>query len=183
MGDVNEPTPVNLICGVLAGRTEWLDEARGDLEAAFGTIEMTSETWPFDFTDYYEAQMGESLLRRFYSFAELIDPGELADVKLKTNAMEADLAARLDGPERPVNLDPGYVCEGKLVLATTKDQAHRLYLGRGICAECTLGWRDGAFEPWNWTYPDYATEHYRQFFGQVRAGYMAKLTDRDEAAN
>ena len=78
-------------------------------------------------------------------------------------------------PERPVNLDPGYVSSGKLVLATTKDQPHRVYLGRGIYAECTLRWRRGGFEPWEWTYPDYASEGHREFFGRVRTAYRRKL--------
>ena len=89
--------------------------------------------------------------------------------------MEQRLAAKLtDGPARPVNLDMGYVDGGKLVLATTKDYAHRLYLGAGIYGEVTLRWRAGAFEPWEWTYPDYRSGHYREFFAQVRAACLAE---------
>ncbi len=183
MAEACGPDPVNLICGVLAGRPEWLGEARTALEGAFGPVDLASDTWSFDYTDYYELQMGPSLLRRFYSFRELIDPGELPGIKLRTNVLEDGLSRKLDGPERPVNLDPGYVCAGKLVLATTKDQAHRVYLGRGIYAECTLRWHDGGFETWEWTYRDYASEPYREFLAQVRDAYMQKLTGIGSAGN
>jgi hypothetical protein len=72
-------------------------------------------------------------------------------------------------------LDPGYVTLAKMVLATTKDFAHRLYLGDGIYAESTLRFRKKQFEPWEWTYPDYRTDEYREFFGRVRECYKDKL--------
>ncbi len=104
-------------------------------------------------------------------------------MKLETNRIEKELAAALapGAPPRPVNLDPGYVALSKVVLATTKDYAHRLYLGRGIYAECTLRWRHGGFEPCEWTYRDYASEQYRAFFGQVRALYADKLREAEGA--
>ena len=178
MGEALRPLPVNLICAMLSGRTEWLDAARERLEKVLGRTDLESDTWPFGFTDYYEREMGPGLLRRIYSFRELVAPDNLVAVKHTTNRLEKELAAELaEAPTRPVNLDPGYVASGKLVLATTKDQAHRLYLGGGIYAECTLLWRDGGFEPWEWTYPDYRTEEYRAFFVRVRELYRDKLSD------
>ncbi len=180
MGEPGEPEPVKLICGVLAARAQWLEAARERAEAAWGPVDLESEVWSFDFTDYYEAQMGGALLRVIYAFKGLVDPGELAQIKLQSNCIEAGLAAELpDAPVRPVNLDPGYVAPGKLVLATTKDFAHRVYLGRGIYAESTLRWRGGAFEPWPWTYPDYATPRYRDFFARVRACYKEQLSSSE----
>ena len=76
---------------------------------------------------------------------------------------------------RRVNLDPGYVDQAKLVLATTKDRQHRLYLGRGIYGEVTLRFTGGRFEPWEWTYPDYRTPEYRVFFETVRRRYRQQL--------
>ncbi|MHC5033551.1 MAG: DUF4416 family protein [Planctomycetota bacterium] len=178
MGEVGRPRPVNLICAVLAGREQWFDEARGRLERVLGPIDAESDTWPFDATDYYADEMGEGLLRRIYSFRELVSPDNLTAVKHTTNRLEKELARALpDAPERPVNLDPGYVSLSKLVLATTKNHAHRVWVGGGIYAESTLRWRDGAFEPWEWTYPDYRSEGYRTFFAQVRSLYKEKLGD------
>jgi len=168
--------PVNLICALLAVREEWLAAATAALEVEFGPTDLCSETWPWEFSGYYAPQMGAPLLRRLCSFRDLVEPDVLASVKLRTNEMEAELARSLaNAPARPVNLDPGYVAFTKMVLATTKDAPHRVYLGRGIYAECTLLWRRGEFRPWEWTYADYATEPYREFFARVRALYKGKL--------
>lgn len=175
MGEAVAPRPVNLICAMLAARSEWLDRARELLVGRFGPVDLAGETEPFDYTDYYEPQMGPGLLRRMLSFRDLIDPGETAAVKLETNRIEEELARTIaGGPPRPVNLDPGYVDAARLVLATTKDHTHRLYLRDGIYAEVTLRWHRGRFEPCEWTYPDYRTESYREFFRKVRELYRAK---------
>ncbi|MFO8008921.1 MAG: DUF4416 family protein [Candidatus Brocadiia bacterium] len=176
MGETRKPRAVNLICAVLAGRPEWLKVARDRLERSFGPIDLASDTWPFDQTDYYAAEMGEGLLRQVFSFAELVAADNLVAVKHTTNRLEKELARSLEAePERPVNLDPGYIGLSKLVLATTKDYTHRIYLGGGIYAEVTLRWRDGAFEPYEWTYPDYRQERQREFLTRVRRAYREKL--------
>jgi hypothetical protein len=179
MGEAKHASPVKLICAALAGRDEWLDRARELLEREFGPVDMESEIWPFEATDYYEKEMGPGLLRRVFSFKEMIDPENIVQAKHATNRMERRVGAKLsDSPERPVNLDVGYVSPGKLVLATTKDYSHRVYLRAGIYAEATLGWRHGAFEPWEWTYPDYRAEGYREFFANVRAACIAQLHEK-----
>jgi hypothetical protein len=163
---------------VLAAREPWLAAARERLEKAFGPVDLQSDVWPFDFTRYYAEEMGHPLLRRIYSFQELIRPENLVAAKHTTNRLEKELARRLeDAPARPVNLDPGYVILSKVVLATTKDHAHRLYVGSGIYAEVTLNWQGGDFEPRDWTYPDYCTEHYREFLRDVRRTYQEKLNE------
>ena len=94
--------------------------------------------------------------------------GRLADIKRQTNAWEAEYAALGLHPEpRPLNLDPGYITLAKLVLASTKDHAHRIYLGDGIYAEVTLAYRDRRWQPLEWTYPDYRRDDYQQFFTDV----------------
>ena len=82
------------------------------------------------------------------------------------------------GQRRRVNLDPGYVSLSKMVLATTKDYSHRIYLGQGIYAEVTLHYRHGAFHPWEWTYPDYASQRYLDIFGHIRDIYVAQLRSK-----
>jgi hypothetical protein len=132
----------------------------------------------FDFTAYYESEMGANLLRKFIAFERPVSPADLAEIKLWTNGVEASFseaaASRRPPVRRPINLDPGYVTLSKLVLATTKDHAHRIYLDRGIYAEVTLRFLKGAFEPMPWTYPDYRTEAYRRFFEGVRAELLAR---------
>ena len=101
---------------------------------------------------YYEPTMGPGLRKQLWAFERHIDPAALPDIKHHTNDLELALAAESPRPEpRPINLDPGYLTLAKLVLATTKDQAHRLYLRDGIFAEVTLHFRDWGFQPWPWT--------------------------------
>ena len=71
------------------------------------------------------------------------------------------------GP-RHLNLDRGYLTPAKLVLASTKDHAHRIYLRDGIFAEVTLVYRQRKWQPLEWTYPDYRRDDYQAFFTQCR---------------
>lgn len=144
---------------------------------AFGETDLTSDVWPFDSTDYYEPEMGPDLKRWFVSFAELISQERLAEIKRLTIDLEARMAEDCLRPkdQRVVNLDPGFVGLSKMVLATTKDHAHRIYLQRGIYAEVTLKFVKGKWEPWPWTYPDYAGQAYHPFFLQVRQRLMEQL--------
>jgi hypothetical protein len=113
--------------------------------------------------------MGSDLKKRFWAIADPIDPGQLAAIKLTTNLWEAEYAgAGLHAEPRPLNLDPGYLTLAKLVLASTKDHAHRIYLGDGIYAEVTLAYRRGGWQAFDWTYPDYRREDYQAFFTHCR---------------
>jgi len=177
MGDIRPPSQVKLLVGMLAQRPEWLDAAERLLAVHFGSIDLASPLIPFDFTDYYTPEMGAPLLRKFVTHEPLISPGDIAAIKLKTNQLEADLARTLAAPvPRPVNLDPGYLDGSKLVLATTKDYVHRIYLRDGIYAEITLTYKKGAYAPTPWTYRDYATPSYLAFFAQARARYLSQRT-------
>ena len=176
MGTVNPPTQVNLIIGMLSNVTGLFEMAGNRLEKKFGPIELKSPTLPFNYTDYYEKEMGEDVKRQFLSFRKLIDPGALADIKLFTNKLEESCRDRsASGGYRPINLDPGYLASSKLVLAGTKDYSHRIYLKKGIYAEVTLMYTRGAFEPLPWTYPDYRSKEYLDFFTETRTLYMKKL--------
>jgi len=176
MGQVQSPKPVKLFVGMLAARAEWLDRAAERLAARYGEVDLVSGTLPFSFTRYYEHEMGANLLRRFVSFRELIAPDRLPTIKRQANDLEQELAASLGAAvPRPVNLDPGYLAAGKIVLATTKDYSHRLYLGEGIYGEATLHFLKGRWEPWPWTYPDYRSESYATFFLDLRRRYLEQL--------
>ena len=176
MGIVKRPSPVKLLVGLLAREEAWLAAAERRLTEAWGAVDLASDLIPFDFTDYYAPEMGAGLLRKFITHNDFIAPGGLAAIKVATNAMEAELAQELDADvARPVNLDPGYLDGSKLVLATTKDRSHRIYLGRGIYAEVTLTWRDGAWRPTPWTYRDYQSGSYLAFFTGARARYLEQV--------
>ena len=172
-----EPSPVKLIMGLIIADAAPVAEARQHLEASYGKIDLETARSPFVATRYYEREMGPQLSRMFWSFEPLIAPDALASIKRQTNRLERTFAW-WDGQRwrRRVNLDPGYVDLAKLVLATTKDRQHRLYLGQGIYGEVTLRFTGGRFVPWEWTYPDYRTPEYVAFFDAVRRRYRQQLT-------
>ncbi len=174
MGKALPHLPVKLIVGMIAREKEDFQLAQVRLSQHFGPVDFESQILPFDFTAYYTAEMGPNLKRKFISFLELIDPANLAEVKLFTNALEAELSE--EGTRR-INLDPGYISTGKLVLATTKDRQHRIYLGQGIYAEVTLRWKRRGFEAWEWTYPDYRTSEYLGILDQLHHTYMSNLRE------
>jgi hypothetical protein len=176
MGVIVEPGPVKLFVGMLASDPSRFAEAETLLVERYGPVDLSTHVMPFEYTDYYRAEMGPGLKREFLSFDRLIRPDEIIGVKRTTNGIEDDFARRLKGgPARPVNLDPGYLHLSKVVLATTKDTAHRIYLGQGIYAEVTLHFQRGKYEPWEWTYPDYRTSEYATFFLEVRERLREQL--------
>ncbi|HRX81541.1 MAG TPA: DUF4416 family protein [Pirellulaceae bacterium] len=169
MGAITEPRPVLLLLGVFSRYDAALDWARQTAEANWGPIALASQVFSFNDTAYYEKTMGTDLKKTFFAFERLIDPPALIDIKHVTNDLEEQYRVDHDHPEaRPLNLDPGYVTEAKLVLATTKDRDHRLYLGRGIFAEVTVHFCRGAWLTHPWTYPDYQSAGYHEFLTQCR---------------
>jgi len=176
VAEIKRPAPVRLVAGVIINPAEDADALKEALEDAWGRIDAESPAWPFDFTDYYEAEMGKGLLRKFFAWCELRDLDGLHRVKLESNAIEKRIAGMSSaGVVRGVNIDPGYICHSKLVLFTTKDFAHRVYISDGIFAEVTLEWRAGGFRPQPWTFPDYRSERYSAFLNEVRDAYAHKL--------
>ena len=152
-----------------------LDWAHARADAEWGPIALASERFQFNQTDYYRSAMGAELLKCFWAFERLIDPASLPAIKRATNDWEAQYAATAGHAEpRPLNLDPGYLTPAKLVLASTKDFAHRLYLADGIYAEITLSFRHGGWQACQWTFPDYRRAEYQAFFTACRA----RLLDR-----
>jgi hypothetical protein len=181
MAEPRSPVPALLVVAVFSRHEDAFAWAKDRLEALLGPVGLASEPFVFDQTTYYEASMGCDLRKRFLAFVRLVLPDRLADIKLQTNALEHELAASGRYPEaRPLNLDPGLLVLGKFMLATTKDQAHRIYLRDGIFAEVTLRYHAGAFEPWPWTYADYRLPCVHQFLQQARDYYRQRL--REERA-
>jgi len=176
VGEAERAEPAKLIVGGISGdRVAW-GLARELLLERYGPLEFEAGPIAFDMTAYYEGEMGKGLFRWLVSFEQSVGQSEIAGIKHETNRLEAGIAAKRNWPvSRPVNLDPGYVTLGKLVLATTKDQAHRIAVGEDIYAEVTLRFTGGRFEPNPWTYADYRQESYLEFFAKVRESLRAEL--------
>ena len=176
------PLPVCRFAGLLASTEEQLAAARRELAQWYGNITAASEVIPFNFTQYYDDEMGPNLLRQWVRFETLFNPEHLAKCKLETNMAETLLARQFGSPSntgtkphRPINIDPGYVHRYKVILATTKDHSHRVYIAEGIFGEVTLHWHHNRWTAWPWTYADYQSETAQTFFVKARTEYMEQL--------
>jgi hypothetical protein len=175
MGSIRAFNPVKLFVGVLVSNENLLGDVESQLSSSYGPVDHRSPVLPFTFTDYYRHETGDQMLRVFLSFELLIDGGQLPEIKRHTNVLEETLAASDKTVKRPVNLDPGYLEHSKVILASTKNFYHRMYLGRGIFGEVTMHFRNNGLEFFPWTYPDYQSEDYRKFFLELRSRYRAQL--------
>lgn len=165
------PPPVQPVAGLLATSPALLVEAGAALAAAVAPIALASEPGAWTQSEYYLPEMGAALWRQYLAFDVLMAAEELADLKRLSNALE-DRWRSARG--RAVNLDPGYLDLLRVVLASTKDAAHRVAIGAGLYAEATLHFAQGGFQPWPYTYPDYAGVDARDFFTRVRARFRAE---------
>ncbi len=168
MGAELRQKPVKLFASIIFKDERVLEYAEKKLKKTYGEIEPVVWRGSFDFTDYYYSELGRPLQRKLICFKKTVDPACACNVKRVTNRIENKTRV---GKNRNVNIDPGYVTEAKMVLLTTKDYSHRIYLGNGIFAEGALFYQDGSFRPWSWTYPDYASMELIAYFNEVRELY------------
>jgi len=161
-----------LIIGFIYNDRRILDKAERSIVKKFGKVDNASRQIPFVQTKYYESEMGTNLKRRFIALEQLTGNEKYWKVKLFTNKLERKLSLK---GKRRVNIDPGLISLSKLVLFTTKDYAHRLYLSDGIFAEVTLSFKSGSFQPLEYTYPDYRAKEYIDFFNKVRGILKSRL--------
>ena len=160
------PDPVKLFVGILYTKADQLAKAADALAEAFGKIDHKSPEFNFDVSAYYRDEMGWPISRKFFSFQDLISPEEIARIKIKTNEIEARLAV---GEKRKINLDPGYMDYNKVVLASAKFSAQKIYLSHGIYADPTLWYENGGYHPYPFSFPDFQQGNYDKTFLHIRA--------------
>jgi len=167
---VKKINPVKLFISLIIGEHAPLEDVEKQLVKKISKFDYGSEIMQFDKTDYYYKEMGQNLRRKFISFNNLIMPDKLADIKRITCDIEKKFS--LDG-KRTINIDPGYIEQAKVILASTKNFYHRIYIGKGIYAEVTLHWQNGGFNKiFEWTYPDYQSDEYRNILNNIRGIYL-----------
>ena len=172
MSKPTSPEPVKLISSVFSGSRDILNETVTILSKEYGEPDYISAVVPFEYTDYYTKESGNSLVRRFISFEELVLPDTLPDIKLFTNRVEEQ--HMIDGKRR-VNIDPGYISRAHLILATGKAYTHRPYLRDGIYADLTLIFVKHTFTSLEWTYPDYSDKSMIMMFNNIRKRYTIQV--------
>ena len=173
MGKINPPQKVKPFIGLLISNASQLEKYKIALELYFGPSDIQSCVMPFSHTSYYDAEMGDKILRLWMSFSQLQDPENLANWKVRSNHLEDKWALECSGKRlRQVNIDPGYLSDSKIVLASTKNFSHRIYLSSGIYAEVTLSYRKNkGWKFFEWTYPDYKENLALDFFTRIRNIY------------
>ncbi len=168
--------PVKLIVGMLSIAPELFQIAEEAMVKLWGDIDVHSEVMPFIYTRYYNKAMGEGLLRKFVSFEKVIMPNDISTIKHQSNALELEIdnstLGQGLGVKRAVNLDPGYINTSKLVLVTTKDYSHRVFIGNDMYAEATLHYCYDKWNSWGYTYPDYASGDYDVFLNAAREKFI-----------
>jgi hypothetical protein len=168
MSQRNAPAPARLLFSVIYREEADFAKALRSIVDRIGEVACTSEPFPFDRTEYYWKEMGAPLVRRFVLGNDPVSREELATVKVWAETIESELSV---GGKRTVNIDPGYLTDENVVLATGKNYSHRIYLREGVFADLTLVFEKGEYRPLPWTYPDYASPEVRAFLGELRRGY------------
>jgi hypothetical protein len=168
------PEPARLIIGALTPHDDLIQQISIQLASALGPIQEQIGPIQFNYTDYYDREMGPGIFRWLWSFAQLVDKSSLVSIKHLTNRVEQSYTER---GKRRINLDPALLSLGNFVLATGKDNAHRIYLGEGIFADLTLIFRGGTYRPLEWTYPDYADAILIDILNRIRDDYKSCLRE------
>ncbi|MGE4384506.1 MAG: DUF4416 family protein [Endomicrobiaceae bacterium] len=172
MGQINQVHPAKFFFGLIFNSSVNIEEVYRSLEAEFNNeIDIKSEIIDFSFTRYYNPEMGENLKRQWISFESLLSPDRLAGIKVNTNNLEASISKN---ENRIINIDPGYITPANVILASTKDFSHRIYLSEGIYAEVTTIYKKGGFVKLPWTYPDYICPAATDFILKARQCLLKK---------
>ena len=172
MGLVKAYVPEKLVMGILISDLTLLKALMIKMKAIWGDTDSWTEAVEFNYTEYYKAEMGSPLFRLFCSFSTLINPEHLAKIKLKSNEVEKRF---LRDQGRVINLDPGCLSQSKFILATTKNNAHRIPMSRGIYGELTLQYKQGEFRELEWTYPDFRGGDTKRYLLGVRKIYTKQI--------
>lgn len=154
-----------IFCAVMFRETAIYDIARNILFRKWGEPLLVSPVFDFRYTDYYRGEMGEGLRKVFFVFGRFVSPGRIDSWKRWTNRLERRFS---EAGNRQANIDPGYLTLSKLVLASTKNYFHRIYIRRDIYAEVTLRYLKDSYEGFEWTYPDYKDVSSIKFFNEAR---------------
>jgi hypothetical protein len=176
MGEIREPQPVLPIAGFLFA-SDFTADVFKEISSEIGDVILKSDRVPFTHTTYYSKEMGSGLTRQWCAFSKLVRPDILVKLKHKTDQIEKQYLSEKKG--RKVNIDPGLLTLSSLILASTKNYSHRIYLDRGIYAEVTLLFKNHQFNPLEWTYPDYREKPALDFFAKARDILREKLGERE----
>ena len=180
MGKIREILPVKLLFSVFTNNNRIMMLTEKKISEFFGNIELISDKFIFNHTNYYEDEFGKALFRKIFVIKSLFHRDGIEKVKIITNEMENDFSTN---GRRVVNIDPGYISLENFILFTTKNYTHRIYLSKGIFADLTLIFQNKTFNPLPWTSPDYASHNIKNFLKNIIKQYSVQIRDAEEIKN
>ena len=155
---------MKLLIAVMYADKETLDKAVIELKKSFGDIDNESAEYDFNFTTYYEKEMGKNLKKKFLSFAKTITNEELAKIRIETGKIEDSF--RINN-KRTINIDPGYISEEGVFMASLKHRPFKTEIGKGIFLHKILGFDDDKIIEFNHTFADYKHDKIKEFFVKI----------------
>lgn len=164
-----------LFTGLLYGEED-LGKVKTELEKKYGKIFAESPTFPFNWTNYYNQELGDTIKRKWFVYSPVVNAEEIWVYKLQSIRLEEKFKK---GKKRTVNIDPGLLSLASITLLSTKPAFHRLYLSHNIWGELTLIYKKGSYRPLEWTYPDYQTKEAISFFNNIREELRKRLRNVD----
>lgn len=165
-----KPAPAALIVAAMWSPSFEFSDILTCLENEFGRIAFHSPVFSFSkLSSYYAPEMGENLSKCFFAFEASIDRHRLIEMKKRTYDIETKFLTNTG--ERQVNLDPMILTLENLIIATSKNYSHRVYLGDGVFGDLALIRKGRQYQPLPWTYPDYQT--HLDFFEKVRQAFYS----------
>lgn len=173
-----KPEKVKFFAGLFYSDKNVLGKAIALMKKKYGDIDFTSEEIDFDFTDYYEPEMGKSLKKVFISFKKLIDREKVVEAKIFTNKIEDKFSGKGEKNCRTINIDPGYITLHNVLLPSAKERPHKVYIGKGLFGDIVLMYYNGKFEDSKHTFPDYRTEKVKAIMAQIRELYKKELRNK-----
>jgi hypothetical protein len=177
------PPHIKLFVAILAQPSVDPTHTTGLLAEVFGSVDYVGPQRSFDCTQYYEEEMGPGLVRWLVSFtgphyADILPGAKRACIELERGcAITPDSEsggepAATDSYKRSVNLDIGYIDRHKVVLASTKEAGHKIYLDDGIYGDLITRYSNKTWHPLPWCFPDFAAGLYNEELSAIREIFM-----------
>jgi hypothetical protein len=149
-----------LFMAVMYSDENRFESAKKELIKKYGKIKAESFAYDFNFTNYYEPEMGSGLKKKFLVFEKLIFKEELVDIKFFITEIEKKYS---NSGNRVVNIDPGYLSNTELVLATFKEKSFKEKISDKVWAHKVLEFDGDNIKQFFHTFADYKDKKNQEF--------------------
>ncbi len=149
-----------LFMAVMYSSEDNFNRVKDELVRKYGSIKAESNSYDFSFTDYYEEEMGSGLKKRFLVFEKAIEKKDLVEIKNNITEIEEKYSKE---KRRTVNIDPGYLSDKELVLATFKGKDFKEKISDKVWVHRVLEFDDYKVKEFFHTFADYKIKENQEF--------------------